>query len=75
LVSDVTEYAHSSAKFYLCGEQGVYPVLSYLELADIDLRNLSPNDAESVAITQSQQPDIGCEVSVRNSRVGKSVSA
>ncbi len=37
LVSDVTEYAHSSAKFYLCGEQSVYPVMSYLELADIDL--------------------------------------
>lgn len=37
LVTDVTEYKHSSAKFYLCGEQGVYPVMNYLELEDIDL--------------------------------------
>jgi len=43
LVSDVTEYAHSSAKFYLCGEQGVYPVTSYLELDDINLTKPVPD--------------------------------
>ena len=37
LVADVTEYKHSSAKFYLSGEQGVYPIMNYLELEDIDL--------------------------------------
>ena len=37
LVADVTEYKHSSAKFYLSGEQGVYPITNYLELEDIDL--------------------------------------
>lgn len=37
LVEDVTEYVHSSAKFYLCEQQGIYPVLNYHELADIDL--------------------------------------
>ncbi|HMR93809.1 MAG TPA: hypothetical protein PKC69_15915 [Chitinophagaceae bacterium] len=37
LVSDVADYLHSSARFYLCGEQGAYAILSYLELADIDL--------------------------------------
>ena len=37
LVTDVMEYKHSSARFYLCGEQGVYPVVNYLELEDIDL--------------------------------------
>jgi len=37
LVTDVTEYVHSSAKFYLCNEQGVYQVMNYLELDDIDL--------------------------------------
>jgi REP element-mobilizing transposase RayT len=42
LVTDVTEYVHSSAKFYLCEEQGAYPILSYLELNDIDLtKNIS----------------------------------
>jgi hypothetical protein len=30
------EYEHSSAKFYICGIQGVYPVTNYKELADID---------------------------------------
>lgn len=37
LVTDVTEYVYSSAKFYLCNEQGVYQVMNYLELDDIDL--------------------------------------
>ena len=37
LVTDVTEYVHSSARFYLCGEQSVYPIMNYLELDDIDL--------------------------------------
>ena len=31
------EYAHSSAKYYLTGEQGIYPVTGYGELLDIDL--------------------------------------
>jgi REP element-mobilizing transposase RayT len=38
LVTDVTIYVHSSAKFYLAGEQGIYLVMNYLELADIDLK-------------------------------------
>ena len=37
LVNDVTEYTHSSARFYLCEEQGVYTVMNFLELDDIDL--------------------------------------
>ena len=37
LVNDVTGYTHSSARFYLCEEQGVYPVMNFLELDDIDL--------------------------------------
>ena len=47
LVTDITEYLHSSARFFLCGEQGIYPVMSYLELADIDLTKLFRIDAES----------------------------
>ncbi len=31
------EYKHSSAKFYITGEQGIYPVTSFMELRDIDL--------------------------------------
>jgi len=31
------DYKHSSAKYYYTGEQGVYPVITYMELQDIDL--------------------------------------
>ena len=31
------EYVHSSAKFYIAGEQGIYRVTSHTELQDIDL--------------------------------------
>ena len=34
------DYAHSSAKFYLTGSQGVYEVTSYADLSDIDLTKL-----------------------------------
>jgi hypothetical protein len=30
------QYIHSPAKFYVTGEQGIYPVTSYTELEDID---------------------------------------
>lgn len=32
-------YLHSSAKYYYTGEQGIYPVITYMELQDIDLCN------------------------------------
>ncbi|MDL5050857.1 hypothetical protein QQ054_33195 [Oscillatoria amoena NRMC-F 0135] len=31
------DYVHSSARFYAFGEQGVYEVMSYAELKDVDL--------------------------------------
>ena len=31
------EYLHSSAKFYIYGEQGIYPVLNFRELDDLNL--------------------------------------
>ena len=37
LVMNPADYQHSSARFYLTGEQGVYPVLHCGELEDIDL--------------------------------------
>lgn len=37
LVQNPVDYLHSSAKFYLAGEQGIYSVTSYMELEDIDL--------------------------------------
>jgi REP element-mobilizing transposase RayT len=31
------QYIHSSAKFYIVGEQGIYTITSFMELRDIDL--------------------------------------
>ena len=33
------EYVHSSARYYIKYEQGIYPVTSFMELMDIDLTN------------------------------------
>ncbi|MEO6229049.1 MAG: hypothetical protein ABJB11_24670 [Ferruginibacter sp.] len=35
------EYLHSSARFYLTGEQGIYPVLNFKELDDMNLDRFS----------------------------------
>ena len=37
LVENPVDYMHSSAKFYITGEQGIYPVTNYMALEDIDL--------------------------------------
>ncbi len=37
LVKLPEDYAHSSAKYYYTGKQGIYPVITYMELQDIDL--------------------------------------
>lgn len=37
LASEPAGYNHSSARFYLTGEQGVYEVVSYVDLEDVDL--------------------------------------
>jgi hypothetical protein len=31
------DYEHSSAKYYYTGTEGRYPVITYMELQDIDL--------------------------------------
>ena len=45
------DYEHSSAKYYITGEQSVYAVMSYLELADINLTKLLEKSAESTPHT------------------------
>ena len=40
LVSAPEQYVHSSAKFYILGVQGIYPVTSCMELNDIDLTGM-----------------------------------
>jgi REP element-mobilizing transposase RayT len=35
LCSNALEYLHSSAKFYLTGEQGFYPVTNFMEMEDM----------------------------------------
>ncbi len=41
LVQLPEQYPHSSAKYYFTGEQGEYPVITYMELQDIDLTSSS----------------------------------
>ena len=36
LAANPIEYVHSSAKFYLTGEQGVYVIVNFTEMEDID---------------------------------------
>jgi hypothetical protein len=40
LVELPEQYKHSSAKYYIEGVQGIYPVTSFMELRDIDLTRL-----------------------------------
>lgn len=42
LVKLPEDYVHSSAKYYLTGIQGRYPVITYMELQDIDLDGKFP---------------------------------
>jgi REP element-mobilizing transposase RayT len=37
LVNLPEDYLHSSAKYYYTGQQSIYPVITYMELQDIDL--------------------------------------
>jgi REP element-mobilizing transposase RayT len=33
------DYPHSSARFYLSGEQGIYPVTNFMEMEDVEFTN------------------------------------
>ena len=37
LAESPVDYIHSSAHYYITGEQGIYSVTNYMELEDIDL--------------------------------------
>ena len=41
IVKSPVEYKCSSAKFYITGEQGMYEVMNYLELEDINLAGIN----------------------------------
>jgi len=51
LAAAPVEYEHSSAKYYITGEQGTYDVLNYCELADINLTVPLVKNAESTPHT------------------------
>ncbi|CAN5625914.1 hypothetical protein BH11BAC5_BH11BAC5_26030 [soil metagenome] len=36
LAVNAIEYIHSSARFYLTGVQGIYPVTSFMEMEEVD---------------------------------------
>ena len=53
LAAAPVDYEHSSAKYYITGEQGIYEVLNYCELADLNLTIPSlplEKNAEPIAI-------------------------
>ena len=39
LAENPIEYIHSSAKYYLTGEQGIYPVTNFMEMLDVDFKD------------------------------------
>lgn len=53
LAASADEYEHSSARFYILGEQAGYPVTNFLELDDVDLTK-PMNNAESTVGTQAK---------------------
>ena len=46
------DYKHSSAKYYITGEQGIYKVFNYCGLADINLTESLEKNAESTQHTR-----------------------
>lgn len=52
LAAAPVDYEHRSAKYYITGEQGVYEVLNYCELSDINLTVPLENNAESTPHTR-----------------------
>ena len=40
LAANPFSYVHSSARFYISGEQGIYRVINFMELEDVDLSSL-----------------------------------
>lgn len=55
LADTPANYEHSSAKFYITGEQGVYVVKNYCELADVDLTKPVMKDATSAIHKRSSR--------------------
>jgi hypothetical protein len=47
------EYLHSSAKYYLTGEQGIYPVTHYKSIEDIDLHTLRSSITQRPSATHN----------------------
>lgn len=39
-----SEYLHSSAKFYITGEQGIYPVTNFMEMEDVVFKKIDNID-------------------------------
>ena len=47
------DYKHSSAKYYITGEQGIYKVFNYCGLADINLTEPLEKNSESTQHTRT----------------------
>jgi hypothetical protein len=70
LAASPVDYLHSSAKFYLTGEQGIYPVTNSGELKDIDL-TIKAIVRKSVELRYTRSPRSGrlrCEGIIGNGK-------
>ena len=65
LANNIVEYVHSSAKYYLTGEQGIYEVTHYKDIEAIDLHSL--------ALAEPQRPT-GRAQAMHGDVAGKEVS-
>lgn len=52
LTTAPVDFSHSSAKYYITGEQGIYKVFNYCRLADINLTEPLEKNAESTLHTR-----------------------
>lgn len=60
------DYSHSSAKYYITGEQSIYKMFNYCSLADINFAELSETNAESTLHTRP-----GSETWLGSNKFGK----
>ena len=61
LVKQPWDYVHSSAKFYFSGEEGVYPVINFMALKDIELTRCKGSDRGCGTEAQSPRSGRLCE--------------
>jgi REP element-mobilizing transposase RayT len=50
------EYEHSSAKYYITGAQGLYPVRNFMEMEDVNLTRQGTSANNATSLARAQKP-------------------